>query len=172
MAEAITKARILTTQQAEQAQWDLLLADIGEAHMTQPGVTGTWSIKDTLAHLNGWNRQVLAHFEAQLRQEPTPASEWPADLHEDDEINAWLVSQAHGHSLTEELAGAQDIWRRLFAALDACSAEDLATPARFTWTEGQPISGADFFTYFHGHFHDDHEPDMRAWLEKLHQSAE
>jgi hypothetical protein len=29
--------------------------------------------------------------------------------------------------------------------------------------EGEPMSGAAFF----GHFHEEHEPDMWAWLGKL-----
>jgi len=31
------------------------------------------------------------------------------------------------------------------------------------WLEGNSIKPEDFF----GHFHEEHEPDMRAWLARL-----
>lgn len=38
-------------------------------------------------------------------------------------------------------------------------------PARFPWlgAEDFPLTGAALF----GHFHEEHEPDMRAWLARI-----
>jgi hypothetical protein len=41
--------------------------------------------------------------------------------------------------------------------------EDLQDPHRFAWMEGEPLSGKAFFS----HFHEEHEPDMRAWLDRV-----
>ena len=49
-----SKAQVLDELRDEQAQFDALLRDIGEEHMTQPGVAGEWSIKDVVAHLTFW----------------------------------------------------------------------------------------------------------------------
>ena len=72
MALIMSKAQLLTDLQDEQTQWEALLGEIGEEHMTQPGVAGEWSIKDIVAHLTGWRRRTVERFQAALRQEPSP----------------------------------------------------------------------------------------------------
>ncbi len=47
-----SKGRLLDDLRDEQAQWEALLQDIGENHMTQPDVAGGWSIKDIVAQLD------------------------------------------------------------------------------------------------------------------------
>ena len=44
------QTQLLTELRNEQAAWEALLDEIGEAHMTQPEVAGGWSIKDIVAH--------------------------------------------------------------------------------------------------------------------------
>jgi hypothetical protein len=41
--------------------------------------------------------------------------------------------------------------------------EQLNDPQRFPWLEGERLTGSFLF----GHFHEEHEPDMHAWLEKV-----
>ena len=86
------KEQLLDELRDEQAQWEALLSDIGEDHMTQPDVAGGWSIKDIVAHLTGWRRRTVARLQAALRHEPTPPTPWPAQLQTDDEINAWIYA--------------------------------------------------------------------------------
>ena len=47
------KRNFSTPLRKEQAAWEALLDEIGEAHMTQPEVAGGWSIKDIVAHASG-----------------------------------------------------------------------------------------------------------------------
>jgi len=44
------KRNFSTPLRNEQAAWEALLDEIGQAHMTQPEVAGGWSIKDIVAH--------------------------------------------------------------------------------------------------------------------------
>ena len=37
---------MLDIMSAERAQWEGLLAQVGEARMAEPGVAGDWSVKD------------------------------------------------------------------------------------------------------------------------------
>jgi hypothetical protein len=69
MGSSTSKAQLLNDLKDEQARWEALLSDIGEAHMTQPEVAGGWSIKDIVAHLTGWRRRSVARFQAALRHE-------------------------------------------------------------------------------------------------------
>src|SRR5690242_5158350 len=63
MDSTTSKAHFLQDLKNEQANWEQLLNDIGEAHMTQPGVAGEWSIKDIVAHLTGWRKRTVARFQ-------------------------------------------------------------------------------------------------------------
>ena len=98
----MNKSELLNWLHQEYAQWQAFLDQIGPSRMDQPGVSGAWSMKDIIAHLAGWNRNLIACIRAAQRGEPEPAPPWPVHLKFD-------------------------------------------------------------------HFHDDHEPDVRAWLERVEQ---
>jgi hypothetical protein len=144
----------------EHGQWEERLAAVGEARMEQPGVAETWSIKDIVAHLTGWRRRTVGRFQAALRAEPEPEPPWPAHLQTDDEINAWIYEANRDRSVREVLDDSRQVFQQLLAAIEALPEAQLLDPQRFPWMEGQPLRGATFFA----HFHDEHEPDMRAWL--------
>jgi hypothetical protein len=163
MGTTVSKAQLLNDLQDEQAQFNALLDEIGEAHMTQPGIAGNWSIKDILAHLTNWRRRTVARFHAALRHESSFSPPWPSNLDEDDEINAWIYATNRDRPLSDVLEESHAVFEQLVATLSAFPEVELFEPNRFDWLEGEPMSAAAFF----GHFHDEHEPDMRAWLGKL-----
>jgi hypothetical protein len=167
MDSTTSKAQLLDDLQSEQAGWEALLAEIGEEHMTQPGVAGEWSIKDVVAHLTAWRRRTVGRFQAALRHEPSPPPPWPSQLQTDDEINAWFYAADRDRSLADVLNESRDVFQQLVETLAAFPEADLQDPTRFPWLEGEPLSGAAFF----GHFHDEHEPDMRAWVERIGQQG-
>src|SRR6185312_894399 len=158
-----SKARLLNDLRDEQAQWEALLQDIGENHMTQPDVAGGWSIKDIVAHLTGWRRRTVGRFQAALRHEPAPPPLWPPHLQTDDEINAWIYAASRGLPVSEVLRESREVFQQLVETLDAFPEADLLDSARFPWMEGAELTGAAFFA----HFHEEHEPDMRAWLDRI-----
>ena len=47
--------------QAWQALQDAY-AGLSEAELLQPGVTGTWSVKDIIAHVTWWEEEALEHL--------------------------------------------------------------------------------------------------------------
>lgn len=158
----MTKTEILNQLHAENEAWEALLAQIGVGRMDQPGVAGYWSIKDIVAHLTGWRRRSVARLQAAQRGEPDPPPPWPMQLKEDDEINAWLYERDRDRSVAEVLADSHRAFEQLFAAIAAFPETELQDPHRFPWMQGEPLSAAAFFA----HFHEEHEPDMRNWLDK------
>ena len=164
MGTTISKAQLLTELNNENASWLALLDDIGEANMTQPEVAGGWSIKDIVAHLTEWRRRTVRRFQAALNHEsdvtPTP---WPSELQEDDEINAWIYESNRDRPLADVLRISDEVFQQLVEAIDAFSEDELQDPQRFEWLEGEPLSGKLVFS----HFHEEHEPDMRAWLDRV-----
>ena len=159
----MNKAELLNGLQEEYQQWQGLLDQIGPARTDQPGVAGPWSIKDIVAHLTGWRRRTVARLQAVQHGQPEPPPPWPADLQTDDEINAWIYQSRQGRSVREVLDESHQVFQQLLAAIEGLSEEVLADVQRFPWMEGQPFSAAVFFA----HFHEEHEPDMRAWLARM-----
>lgn len=156
----MSKADVIAELYREYGQWEDLLAEIGQARMEQPGVAGDWTIKDVIAHLTGWRRRTVERFQAALRGQPEPPTPWPAHLTTDDEINAWIYETNRDRPLREVLDDSRQVFQQLAAALEAFPEAELLDPQHFPWMEGQPVTGAAFF----GHFHEEHEADMRAWL--------
>ena len=156
------RADLLSELKSENEAWEDLLADIGEDRMEEPGVAGAWSIKDIVAHLAAWRRRTVGRIEAVANGHPEPAPSWPAELHEDDEINAWFHARDRHKSVRDVLAESRGVFQQLVSAVAKLPEDALSDPARFPWMEGAPPSGAAFF----GHFHDEHEADMRAFLSR------
>jgi len=163
MGTTISKSQLLAELNNENASWEALLADIGEANMTQPEVAGGWSIKDIVAHLTGWRRRTVRRFQATLNHEPNFPPLWPSELQDDDEINAWMYESNRDRPLADVLSDSREVFQQLVNAIDAFSDDELQDPQRIEWLEGEPLNGAFVFS----HFHEEHEPDMRAWLERV-----
>ena len=163
MGTSLSKTQLLTELRNEQAAWEALLDEIGGAHMTQPEVAGGWSIKDIVAHLTGWRRRSVRRFQALLDHEPDFSPPWPPELREDDEINAWIYEANRDRPLADVLSESRDVFQQLIETLDAFSGEELQGLRRILGLEEEQVSGSLFFA----HFHEEHEPDMRAWLEKV-----
>jgi len=167
MGTSLSKTQFLTEVRNEEAAWEALLAEIGPAHMTQPEVAGGWSIKDIVAHLTGWRRRSVRRFQALLKHEPDFSPPWPPELQEDDEINAWIYESNRDRPLAEVLNDERDVFQQLIETLDAFSEEELQNLRRILGLEEEQVNGSLFFA----HFHQEHEPDMRAWLEKVKQEC-
>jgi len=162
------KSDLLNWLQEQYREWELFLDQIGPAHMDQPGVTSDWSVKDVVAHLTSWNRGLVARFQAAQRGEPEPPPLWPAHLQTEDEINAWIYETNRGRSVREVLDESHQVFQQLLAAIedlpDEVEIETLKESSGrefyLVWVDGKRFLAGEFFD----HFHDDHEPDIRAWL--------
>src|SRR5216684_3210497 len=167
MGTTLSKTQLLTELRKEQAAWEALLAEIGQAHMTQPEVAGGWSIKDIVAHLTGWRRRSVRRFQALLHHETDFSPPWPPELREDDEINAWIYESNRDRPLADVLSESREVFQQLVDAIDTFSNDELQDPQRIEWLQGEPLSGKFVFS----HFHEEHEPDMRAWLDRVRRGS-
>ena len=156
------RADLLAQLRSENEVWEGLLAEIGEDRMDEPGVAGAWSIKDVVAHLTAWRRRTVGRLGAVANGQPEPTPPWPADLHEDDEINAWFHARDRDKSVGEVLDESRRVFQQLASAIEKLPDDVLDDPARFPWMQGAPVTGATLF----GHFHNEHEADMRAYLSR------
>jgi hypothetical protein len=160
MGTPISKKQLLAELNDENASWQALLDEIGEANMTQPEVAGGWSIKDIVAHLTVWRQRTVRRIQATLKHEASFTTPWPPELREDDEINAWIYEANRDRPLTDVLSDSRAVFQQLTNAIDAFSDNEFQDLARSEWLDGESLSGKFFFS----HFHEEHEPDMRVWL--------
>jgi hypothetical protein len=158
------KSELLNWLQEEYEQWEAFLDQIGPARMDQPGVNGDWSMKDIVAHLTGWNRRLVDRLQAAQRGEPEPPPHWPAHLEVEDDINAWLYESNRGRSVRTVLDETHQVFQQLLAVIegfpDDVRVEHIEPEFYLLWVGDERFLTGEFFN----HFHDDHEPDIRAWL--------
>ncbi len=156
----IDQATVVAGLYAENQEWEELLGQISRPQMAEPTVAGGWSIKDIVAHLTGWRKRTVGRLQAAAHGVPTPPPPWPEHLQSDDEINAWIYEQQQAQSVAAVLDDSQQTFNELIAAIEALPDAAFADPHYFPWLEGEPLTAAIFFS----HFHEEHEPEMRAWL--------
>lgn len=166
----MTKSELLNRLREEYQQWEALLDQIGMVRMGQPGVSGYWSMKDLIAHLTDWDRWLVARLQAAQRSEPEPTPPWPANLQTDDEINAWIYESNHRRSVREVLGESREVFQQLLAAIEGLPDDvriEIVEPAYYlVWVDDKRFPASEFF----GHFQDEHESDVRAWLARVEEA--
>jgi hypothetical protein len=157
----MNEAEMIVGLQEEYQNWQALLDQVDLDHMDQPGVAGHWSIKDIVAHLTGWRRRTVLRLQAAGLGNPEPAPPWPEHLQTDDEINEWIYETNHDRPVREILDESDQVFKQLLAGIEGLPDQAFIDVQRyFPWWEGSSLSPGAFFA----HFHEEHEPDMRAWL--------
>lgn len=104
-------------------------AGLSEAQMTEPGVSGDWSVKDTLGHVTTWEQEALAHLPHIATGQRPPRY---ADLYGGiDAFNALRVGENGALSLAEVRARFEDVHRQLLAMIESAPEELLTTETRY-----------------------------------------
>jgi hypothetical protein len=164
----VKKSDLLNWLQEEYRQWQALLDRIGPARMEQPGVNGLWSMKDIVAHLTGWNRNLLASIQSAQRGLAEPPPPWPAHLKTEDEINAWIYESNQGRPVREVLDESHQAFQHLLAVIEGLPDDVRIDEVRedhafyLVRVGDKRFLAGEFFD----HFRDDHEPDVQAWLSR------
>ena len=154
------KAELLAMIQTGYEQLDALLATLRAEQMTIPGVNGSWSIKDNLAHLSAWQSYQAARIEGVLAgTEPPPLA---SGLEDEDVINEDLYQQHKDRPLPDVLAEFRASYQRVLAATEALSWEALNAP--FPWDDGGAPVGGYTLGNTSGHYAL-HQELIQHWLE-------
>src|SRR5688572_15243051 len=139
---APSKGQVLEAIDRESADWEALLAQVGEARMLEPGAMGDWTFKDLVAHLTGWRARGLRRLEAAANGQPEPQPAWPANLTNDDEINDWIYAQNKDRLLGEVVSESRESYARLAEIVQMLPDEALTDPGFFPWLEGNALGPA------------------------------
>ena len=104
-------------------------AGLSESQLTEPGVTGEWSVKDILAHVTTWEEEALHHLPGILAGKRPPRY---ADLYGGiDAFNALKTEENRQRSLADVLIRLAETHARLVAYVAAAPEEQFTTDTRF-----------------------------------------
>jgi uncharacterized protein (TIGR03083 family) len=116
-------------RQIEQA-WSALqeaYAGLSDARLTEPGVTGDWSVKDVLAHVTTWEEEALKHLPVILDGGRPPRYVTYGGI---DAFNARMTEQMRALSLDEVLSQLHDTHGRLLEFVASMPEDQLLTGSR------------------------------------------
>ena len=141
----------------DRAEWDRLIAEIPEKRMLEPALPGDWSIKDVIAHVNWYEREMVNVVENRALL-GSHLWEFPAD-----ERNIPIYEQNKDLPLKQVLAEHSELFEQLWGLVSQLDDEDLVDASRFDqmpadWEPWRVIASN---TYEH---YQQHIPDIRAWL--------
>jgi hypothetical protein len=154
------KAELLAIIQDGYKQFEALLASLRVEQLTIPGVNGSWSVKDNLAHLAAWHSYQETRLQGVLdgAEPPNPAP----GCETEDEINEYFYQCHKDQPLAEVLADFRASYQRLLAATQALSWETLNEP--FPWYDNNAPVGAYTLGNTVGHY-ELHGELIQRWLE-------
>ncbi len=160
--QPMTGARLASILRAERSRWNELLAQVGPERMDAPGVEGEWSVKQIVAHLT-WYEQAIAEGAQQALSTGTFTRRRPEGVGL-DEMNAQIAEQSRARPASEVLAEADAVFGQLLALIEVCPEDMLNDPRLLGLPEDMvPWMGVANNSYAH---YRQHEPALRAWLER------
>lgn len=161
------KYELLDWLQEEDVRWEVFLDQIGIKRMELPGVNGVWSMKDMVAHLTGWNQWLVSRLQAAQRGDPEPLPPWPVSMRSEDEVNMWIYETNCQRPVDDILAESRQSRQRIIDVIeelpDDVRVERIEPNYYLVWVNDKRFEAGEFYD----HFHDDHEPDVRAWLARV-----
>ena len=106
-------------------------AGLPDSAMTEPGVTGAWSIKDIIAHVTSWEEESLAHLPLVLEGGKPPR--YSVTYGGIDTFNALTTERNRSLSLSEVLRQRDDTHCRLIEFIRRVPEEQFSRETRFRW---------------------------------------
>lgn len=154
MSKADLRGRIVEGR----AEWDALVERAGD-RTAEPGVAGAWTLRDVVAHLNGYQRFLVMNVGGDARPFETeqPPGTDPNDL---EARNRWLHEESKHRTWTEVLDESRSLHAEILRQIDRRSDAELQEQM-VPWA---PQTIAEWLLDLTvGHW-DEHRPDLEAWL--------
>jgi Protein of unknown function (DUF1706). len=104
-------------------------AGLSDAQMTEPGVTGNWSVKDILAHITTWEEEALKYLPLIIEGGRTPR--YSVKYGGINAFNAQMTEQKRGLSLSDVLKQLDETHRQLNDYIHQAPEEQFTRETRF-----------------------------------------
>jgi hypothetical protein len=104
-------------------------AGLSEAELLEPNVTGTWSVRDILAHVTTWDEEALKYLPLILEGGKPPR--YSVAYGGIDAFNARMTEAKRGLTLSQVLAQMDHTHQQVIDLVARTPEEQLATETRF-----------------------------------------
>ena len=104
-------------------------AGLSDSQLLEPGVTGTWSVRDILAHITTWEEEALKHLPLILEGGNPPR--YSTKYGGIDAFNALMTKQKAGLSLSDVLKQLDEVHGRLLDYIRRVPEEQFTVETRF-----------------------------------------
>ena len=131
--------------EASWAELQSAIDGIDQTKMSEPGVTGAWSVKDLLGHVAYWEGRAIAIVERRLNGEPDPTGGTDFET-----VNQQVHAERADWTLAQMLDEFHGTHERFMAAL-----------RQYPQIDPDDIEGNTFEHY------DEHAAEIRAWRERV-----
>jgi hypothetical protein len=102
---------------------------LSDSQLTEPGVTGHWSVKDILAHVTTWEEETLKYLP--LISKGGKPARYSLRYGGIDTFNAQMAKQKRGLSLPDVLTQLDETHRRLVDYVQSLPEEQFMRETRF-----------------------------------------
>ncbi|HLZ73293.1 MAG TPA: maleylpyruvate isomerase N-terminal domain-containing protein [Dehalococcoidia bacterium] len=157
MPDRMDRSTLLVRLQEAHAELEAALAAVDTARLSEPGVTGDWSVRDLLDHVCFWEQRLLWRLGLSAAEQPAPLSE--PEMHR---VNAESVAAARVRTPAETLAAHRQVYAELLATVSALGEAELNGTVRLGEPGGPLWEQIASDTYEH---YEEHAAEIRAWLD-------
>jgi hypothetical protein len=161
MPQYTAKAALLADINDSYTKFKAQLAPLSEEQLTTPGVNGTWSIKDNIAHLSAWLKVLLARLLA-ARDNTHYEEDAIAGL-DVDTGNEQLYQQNKTRSLSDVLTEFDTMHQQVVQTLESMTDEQINQPQ--DWLGGRPV--LDYIPGDTVEHYEEHGQIIQAWLDRV-----
>jgi len=123
------REQLLKRLQQAWTEFQQSYAGLPDADLMRPGVTGTWSVRDIIAHVTWWEEEALTHLPLVLAGGRPPR--YSVTHGGIDAFNAKMTEQRKPWSLAQVLTQQDVVHRRLVALVQGAPEEQLSGDTRF-----------------------------------------
>jgi hypothetical protein len=134
MAKQTSKDQLLKDIHTERRRLEKNLSVLSAEDMLQPGVTGTWSVKDILAHLVAWERLFLEWYQQGVRGSSSVTTPVGMSKSAINAQNQQIYEANRSRSLVDVQADFQASYQQIESTIEGISEGDMFLPGRFEWT--------------------------------------
>lgn len=132
-------------------------AGLSDLQLTEPGVTGEWSVRDIVTHVTTWEQEALTHLPTILKGEKPPR--YSITHGGINAFNRAMTEQNRSLGLAEVRRQAKDTHRRLLSFIESVPEDQFRSETPFRHR-------LRLDTYSHYRKHADAIRKWRAHLEK------
>jgi hypothetical protein len=104
-------------------------AGLSDAELLEPGVAGSWSVRDVIAHVTWWEEEALTHLPLILAGGRPPR--YSVTYGGIDAFNAKMTERKKDLPLSEVLRQRDDTHRRLIALIESAPDDQVTAETRF-----------------------------------------